>query len=37
MVDAKRAAAHTPRDVDTLIEVFTTSLIDAEADGLFAA
>jgi len=31
------SAAHTREDVDRLIDVFTTSLIDVEADGLFAA
>ena len=29
------SAAHSRKDVDTLIEVFTASLIDVEADGLF--
>jgi glutamate-1-semialdehyde aminotransferase len=31
------SAAHTQEDVDALIQVFTASLIDVEADGLFAA
>jgi glutamate-1-semialdehyde 2,1-aminomutase len=31
------SAAHTRQDVDTLLEVFTASLVDVEADGLFAA
>ncbi len=30
------SAAHTTQDVDTLIDVFTASLLDVEADGLFA-
>jgi glutamate-1-semialdehyde 2,1-aminomutase len=31
------SAAHSREDVDTLIDVFTSSLTDVEADGLFAA
>lgn len=29
------SAAHTPQDVDTLMDVLTASLLDVEADGLF--